>query len=393
VFVFFCFGTIYENASVIAWLPINLKFGLAVLSLLVGVLAVDSRLILPRNTVVVLALFTLFVTWATVSLLWSPTDGYGQSKILHLTVAGGWLLIAPAVIITKEPVRTRRFITAILLVTLPFAASSLVTYVTTGNALVLNVANYITASRPLGFTALSLAYFTTLSQTKSQRFLLVGVLLSILGVLLVTGARGPFVATVTSTGLYLLWEFREQHRDTRQTLKRTFRAVGVSIFFFGLLTALVVQIGGRTTVYRLSRIASDTSISYRFDFYQSSINLFAQQPLFGHGIGSFAQAYTRPPNPVYPHNIFLEAGAELGLIGIGIFVLLLFRAVAPAWQRHGLNVSREQALFSMMVFYMLLNAMVSGDFYTNNYLYMALGATTGIYTNRSSAASSTALSR
>lgn len=56
----------------------------------------------------------------------------------------------------------------------------------------------------------------------------------------------------------------------------------------------------------------------RADLYKSAINLFYKSPLFGNGIGYFASVN----NGQYPHNVFLEALAEQGIIIA--MILLIF---------------------------------------------------------------------
>lgn len=73
---------------------------------------------------------------------------------------------------------------------------------------------------------------------------------------------------------------------------------------------------------------SRTSLGMRFDWWQNSVDLIKQKPILGHGTGSFAtvqkeikEKKTRKSDN--PHNEFLFIGVQAGLLGLGLFLLLL----------------------------------------------------------------------
>lgn len=68
------------------------------------------------------------------------------------------------------------------------------------------------------------------------------------------------------------------------------------------------------------------SVTSRIDVSNIALRMFSERPILGYGLGSF---YSYKNNEFfkidkYPHNIFLEAGAELGLVGILIILSLIF---------------------------------------------------------------------
>ncbi len=73
-----------------------------------------------------------------------------------------------------------------------------------------------------------------------------------------------------------------------------------------------------------------TSIGYRFEFYKNTLYLIAQHPVIGHGTGSFTHEYQQLAEKhglhptTNPHCEYLMIGVQLGLIGIGLFVALLY---------------------------------------------------------------------
>lgn len=76
----------------------------------------------------------------------------------------------------------------------------------------------------------------------------------------------------------------------------------------------------------------DASINQRLNFYSQALNHIIENPFFGTGIGNWKikSIDTNKKNiigyqvPYHVHNDFLELAAELGLIGLGIYILLLY---------------------------------------------------------------------
>jgi O-antigen ligase len=102
---------------------------------------------------------------------------------------------------------------------------------------------------------------------------------------------------------------------------------------------------------------TDFSGTGRHDFWRVAIDAFAEEPLLGHGAGTYVFSWTRHRSikaPVHDaHSLYLEAFAELGLVG-GLLVLalvgtLLWSAFA-AW-RAAAEPERDRyaALFAAML--------------------------------------------
>ena len=90
--------------------------------------------------------------------------------------------------------------------------------------------------------------------------------------------------------------------------------------------------------YSFQNLGDDDSTIQRLSFYQTSISLFNQNPLFGNGLGSWKYKSLQNDNtenkkilvPYYTHNDFLQTLMETGLIGLIIyliFFLLLIRNI------------------------------------------------------------------
>ena len=90
--------------------------------------------------------------------------------------------------------------------------------------------------------------------------------------------------------------------------------------------------------YSFQNLGDDDSTIQRLSFYQTSISLFNQNPLFGNGLGSWKYKSLQNYNtenkkilvPYYTHNDFLQTLMETGLIGLLIYIiffLLLIRNI------------------------------------------------------------------
>ena len=93
--------------------------------------------------------------------------------------------------------------------------------------------------------------------------------------------------------------------------------------------AAMLTLGIAVTAWRVHR--SNFGMEYRQQFYETSLRMIAARPLFGVGIGQY---YPLSPLFLSPelaynygaenaHNNFLQIGAELGLTGLGLFVVWL----------------------------------------------------------------------
>jgi len=75
--------------------------------------------------------------------------------------------------------------------------------------------------------------------------------------------------------------------------------------------------------------------SDRITVYQNTINMIRHHPIIGVGVNTFSRNYIKYKSPeaddaktgdyMYAHNHFLHMAGEVGLVGLGVFLWLLFR--------------------------------------------------------------------
>lgn len=129
-------------------------------------------------------------------------------------------------------------------------------------------------------------------------------------VLAVTQTRGAVVAFLIGL-LFLLLTRKMQ-------LKTIGWICGIIIISFSFFWFVPIEQLGRFT-QSSDELRSSNSVSIRIDLYKDAIAVFFKNPLLGVGIGGGSRHLFFD----YPHNIIFEIAAELGLIGLGLFLCMI----------------------------------------------------------------------
>jgi O-antigen ligase len=109
--------------------------------------------------------------------------------------------------------------------------------------------------------------------------------------------------------------------------------------------------------------------------------LFDSHFLTGVGTGGFAKY--APPPILYPHNIVLEAAAELGVLGMATVVAFLFLALRTALRTWREAASHEDRVAAALILSILvatiLNSMLSDAIETTDALCLVIGLAYGLH--------------
>ena len=100
--------------------------------------------------------------------------------------------------------------------------------------------------------------------------------------------------------------------------------------------ALVAGIGYRllpaAEKARFASAGTDNSSVQRLNYWKAGVKMIENHPVLGIGYFNFPAVYPfYDPNHLWhgkaqlPHNIFIQVGTDAGLIGLGIFVMLIYR--------------------------------------------------------------------
>ena len=131
--------------------------------------------------------------------------------------------------------------------------------------------------------------------------------------------------------------------------------------------------------------ASDVSVRNRAGENLAALHMFLDHPYLGVGPGNYPVLYTKysetvgldPRNEARPpHNLYLEALAETGVVGTLLLLALIGRALRGAWRARGALPGRD-GLLCEGVFVALVGYMINGFFLHpsaySRYLWLTIG--------------------
>lgn len=180
-------------------------------------------------------------------------------------------------------------------------------------------------------------YFARRKSSRWYQIAAVGTLALLMVGLVKTGSRGGFLAMV-AVAAYLLLAFRAVKAHVRVGVVATLAlllVVAANDTYWGFIKTLA----NPTEDYNWS----GKSEGGRMEVWKRGIGYMVQNPLFGTGARTFQaaegklspmawqQEYGRGVKWTAAHNMFVEIGAEVGMIALGLFIWLLLNAVRSAW--------------------------------------------------------------
>lgn len=193
---------------------------------------------------------------------------------------------------------------------------------------------------------ISVAAIILLAKHRSRALLIPCIITSALGayLLVVSASRGPFVAL--ALGLALTGAANRRARVTYVPVA----IIVAGIFgYFGLPEGVLARF----------QDIGDTSAQERIYATQLSIDAALANPLFGY-------AYVEPITGLYPHNVLVEAGLAMGMIG---FVLMAWMQVSLLWNAWRHAQQGEWAV-PFLACAMIANAWISGAIWGSALLFM-----------------------
>jgi O-antigen ligase len=188
-------------------------------------------------------------------------------------------------------------------------------------------------------------------------------------VLAIGGGRGPLLSTALPLLIPIVLSVRLPRRKI--LISRALLSLLMLLLAMPVALALYSTFTGQRLV-TLDRLERLTEGNPRTALYVETIEISRRALVLGHGTGSWPVLAGYGDEPNYPHNLFLELAAENGLVGLVLFLALLWvalRPVSPARLRRD-----PQALCTLMLLAnTLLNAMTTADLSGNRAVFMMLG--------------------
>jgi len=395
-FALFIFSGYFKADTRLAFMQeridITLLFlSLSILVFLYQMIRNSFTLLIPRNFIWSAVLFSFIGAFLIAGLLHTHSIQYGFDKTMRFIFLTGWAFFG-SVFIVSDFLSLKHFSWAVVAISTAMTIEALLNYNIGGQAAFITAfgSNYIALGRAAGLGLLTIvALLLQVEQTLGIRLALWVMAAGHFFAALASGARGPVMALVISMILFVLLSMR------------VFPSLRVERFAFklgviALFTTIILVIAGQelfpTLALRYHILLTEVgdSAAARLSFFQAAFELWVGSPIWGCGPGQFSIAVAGEDVRSYPHNIFLELGAETGLLGVLVFTILVGYSLLKGLfclykQKRSFRVSCRYLVVACC--FALVNAMVSGDINDNRLLFVflaLLGATNRFEATRTS---------
>lgn len=226
------------------------------------------------------------------------------------------------------------------------------------------ISNYLALIFPIIFS-----YFLLENIKKNKLYYYLS-LSTIYATLMICQSRGIWISIVCTflIGIFLIYKYK-----IVDVFKKNKKWITLIIITFLLITIIYstdnpLNKSYLTVPQRALTILDeqDPSINTRLLIWKTTFEMIKTHPLLGTGIGTFKinyldyQARFLKENPEYnkywtnakeAHNEFLQLGAELGLIGLGIFlsIIFIFYYMALSFLKKEKNMEKKMILFGLFL--------------------------------------------
>lgn len=376
-FVLFVFSGSFKAAPYFDWIPVDLAilFGSISGGIAIYLAVMDGRLWQPAGLRII-GIYWLFVGYASLSGIWSPSEEYYLLKLAYLGTVTAFSLGGAAFITATSRRRLRRFGAVLMVVCFAIAVETIYQFIFVGPWWELTIfgTNYLITGRVVGIGIVLGFYYLLIERPGWMKSSAAGLItIVMIGAIGFSGARGPLVTAFGTVGFLVLSGL------VTGTLPRSRRAISAYVVgtlgSFGGLVALsnILQVRGIERIVALADGPGE-SLGTRFVYWSSTIGMFDESTIiWGYGLGSWPLYMGYSDEQIYPHNIILELLFELGLIGSALFVCLVGYAIYSTVQGWRQYEQTEYLALAALFVYMFVNALISGDFNENRYLFTILG--------------------
>lgn len=305
---------------------------------------------------------TLFLFLIVLSLIYTNSNQAAIEKASKVILLTGGAFFAPMILIRS----LRQLQTVFLCIVCLGTVMSFISVVT-GERTVFG-SNYLS----LGFiSSLSIVIllFYFYGKTKSP-LLFIPILINVIA-MLNSAARGPiFFLPLTFFITIALSKLKFQKKI------KTYVIVSISSIFTLIALYIVVPQSFHTLLLRLSAMESteqDANTQYRAHHIEQALHLLYSEPITGIGIGGYGISSEGIDDArIYPHNILLEIGAELGIVGLLTFLLIIVSVFGHYFLHRG-GCSYIDNTFIACAFYSFLNTLKAGNLVDNRTFFLFLG--------------------
>ena len=325
----------FKKIAFIKSLPIDATLLILLITVIVSIpIMLQWCRYINRSTYLTMAVFTAFVLWIGLSWLWSPGHAYAMKKII-LTFGLCLPLYLWGIVIGNNPKRFNRFIKLLFTFTLVYTLLSLIWYFEhySDHWIKLFGSDPVSISRITALGLLISTYYLFFIK-KAHWIWWIVILFAVLlfgYTTLATVKKGAFIAAILVSLFQYVIFLRTSKEKLIIKILPLFAllllacALLFSILFFNLhdLSPVIFR-----TVWEYSHWPfQQTSFGVRIMLYVKALHMFAHHFWVGAGIGAFPIYAHSKLNFKYPHNVFLEVAAELGIVGLALLISIIVRPV------------------------------------------------------------------
>ncbi|BFN36813.1 O-antigen ligase family protein [Fidelibacter multiformis] len=174
-------------------------------------------------------------------------------------------------------------------------------------------------------------------------------------IIILSGSRGPMLGTLVGIMIYIMY-------IKERTFWKRFGYILAALLLLGMIVLILPK---DMLFNKFGSVRASLSVLQRIALWEEAIGQIVENPVLGRGTGGYQifSAYFGK----YPHNIFLEAGAEQGIPAMIILAVFLLRPLSLIPSLLKTHKRQIAVLFFAFWTNYMINAMVSGDI-TSNYL-------------------------
>ena len=354
----------FKASPLLSWIPVDLTFLGAALTLVGIATVLVTNSVLPRGTLVVLALWATFAP----ASVHHANNTYGSTKTEHLFILTLIATLGPLFLIRSE-LRQVVWVYIQIAFGIAFALGAYLYPSQSTNAiyrLSLDGSNAVASGRAAGVAVVGCFVLALAGHRGRAWLILFGAAVTV--PLFLSGSRGPVLAAAVAVAVVAA--FAPASGTRRFVRVGLVAAGGVLIYLYvrGDTTGGV----GRISSTLLAGNTQDTSSQARFTLWRD-VRWYISNHFWGTGWGGLHDvsgfSLLGRDGLIYPHNVFLEVTGEAGWIA-GI-ATLLFLWFGLRHLRAAATSPYAAALFGMAVF-SVVNAMVSGDVNDNRMMWASV---------------------
>ncbi|MHC8514308.1 O-antigen ligase family protein [Sporosarcina sp. ITBMC105] len=357
---------------------INIGIDLTVIALLItlvlSIINILQRPSVSKRYIVPIIIFASLYLVLLVSIYYSPSVS-SLDKVIKFTFLTITAFLVP--LLTYRGIESlRKTAITITVISLLYALSVIPLIITNaGNVgFVGDQGQYQSLGRMMGIGSILLIFYFYLKGNKKTKIIGLISLGFCIIVLFTAGSRMPIIAFILA-GLYYVFTSFKIKRG-RLLYRKEMKWIFVLLFLTSPAFVFLYQNGYfETILYRFEVLMTEknggVSANGRIEAFKTAFETWKDYPFLGNGIGSFGLIFYGFEFYDYPHNIILELMMEQGLVGIIVFLTLLFVVLVKS-----ISLTRSKDpiyyVWTLVFVYFLFNSFVSGDINSNRMLFAAM---------------------